>query len=70
MLLTDASVLTTDDPLLVEMRSFYRKDEADVLATLLEVADIPDTARSRAWERAREPRRPGDVDRCRNMEPG
>ncbi|MEM8547843.1 MAG: bifunctional proline dehydrogenase/L-glutamate gamma-semialdehyde dehydrogenase PutA, partial [Pseudomonadota bacterium] len=53
-MLDNPDILHTRDPLRAEMRAFYRQDEAHVLDRLLAVADIPATARSRAWERARE----------------
>ncbi|QIB67259.1 bifunctional proline dehydrogenase/L-glutamate gamma-semialdehyde dehydrogenase PutA [Kineobactrum salinum] len=51
MLFSDS--LATDDPIRQQLRDFYRKDEAEVLALLLPIADISHAARSRAWERAR-----------------
>ncbi|MDO8862859.1 bifunctional proline dehydrogenase/L-glutamate gamma-semialdehyde dehydrogenase PutA [Haliea sp. E1-2-M8] len=48
-----AGSLETDDPIRREMATFYRRDEAEVLAHLLPIADISQAARSRAWERAR-----------------
>ncbi len=51
MLFNDS--LETEDPVRQAMNAFYRKDEAEVLAHLLPIADISQAARSRAWERAR-----------------
>ena len=45
--------LTTTDTNSLARRDAYRGAEADVLASLLPVADIGSAARSRAWERAR-----------------
>ncbi len=46
--------LPAPSPLRQTLRQFYRADEAQVLDTLLPLADIGDQARSRAWERARQ----------------
>ena len=46
--------LTTASPLRQTIRDFYRIDEEQVIEHILPLAEVGVTARSRAWERARQ----------------
>ena len=46
--------LVTACPIRQKIRDFYRVDESNALAHILPLAEVPVTAKSRAWERARQ----------------